>query len=350
MPESKYNSRRAFFIENRDLHVIVLPEGGHIAAIVDKKTGVNPLWTPPWKSVNPVMFDPIRNPEFGVGSDARLLAGIMGHNLCLDIFGGPSPAEEAAGLTAHGEGSVVGFAITEGGDSLTMKARFPLAQTDFSRRISLHGSAVRIEESVTSLASFDRPIGWTQHVTLGPPFLERGVTQFRASAAQSKVFESDFGDHAYLKTGAEFEWPLAPRKDGTYMDLRVMNLAESSSAYTAQAMDPRCEHAFFTAWQPSKQVSFGYVWKTADFPWMGIWEENHSRENTPWNGKTLARAMEFGVSPFPETRREMAARASLFGIPAYRWLPARATLTVEYWAVMQNAAEPVVSLPWPAVG
>jgi len=43
---------------------------------------------------------------------------------------------------------------------------------------------------VQNLTAWDRPIGWTQHVTLGPPFLERGVTQFRASATRSKVLES----------------------------------------------------------------------------------------------------------------------------------------------------------------
>ena len=28
---------------------------------------------------------------------------------------------------------------------------------------------------------------------------------------------------------------------------------------------------------PRLQLAFGYIWKQADFPWMGIWEENHSR-------------------------------------------------------------------------
>ena len=61
-------------------------------------------------------------------------------------------------------------------------------------------------------------------------------------------------------------------------------------------------------------MAFGYVWKRADFPWTGIWEENHSRRNPPWNGKTLTRGMEFGVSPMPESRREMIDRRSLFGV------------------------------------
>jgi hypothetical protein len=332
----KYNSRRAFSIENADLHLTVLPGGGHIASIVDKSTGVNPLWTPPWTSVDPV----------GDG-EARLLSGIMGHNLCLDIFGGPSTEEEAAGVTPHGEGSVVTFDITASGHKLTMTADIPLAQIRFDRHIELDGSTVRICESAESLAAFDRPIGWTQHVTLGPPFLENGKTQFRSSATKSKVFEGEFGTDAYLKAGAEFEWPLAPGKDGTYKDLRVMNLAAVSSGYTAHLMSAANPHAFFTAWSPATKVSFGYVWKRADFPWLGIWEENHSRTSAPWNGKTLARGMEFGASPFPESRRESVDRGRLFGTPTYRWLPARTKVEVEYCAVLRRTNEPLDTLDFP---
>jgi len=68
---------------------------------------------------------------------------------------------------------------------------------------------------------------------------------------------------------------------------------------TAHLMDPRREHAFFAAYSPVFHLTFAYVWKRADFPWMGIWEENHSRTNAPWNGKTVTRGMEFGVTPMP---------------------------------------------------
>ena len=90
----------------------VLEEGGHIAEIFDKRSGVNPLWTPPWPSIEPSTYSPARHAEYGDGTDAMLLAGIMGHNLCVDIFGGPSDEEAAAGLTPHGEASVVRYELT----------------------------------------------------------------------------------------------------------------------------------------------------------------------------------------------------------------------------------------------
>src|SRR5438132_12568156 len=108
-----YRGRRAASIENSDLRVTVLIEGCHIAEIFDKQAGVNPLWTPPWPTIEPSIYDSLKHPLYGNGSDAKLLAGIMGHSLCLDLFGGPSAEESAAGLTAHGEASVVVYAIQQ---------------------------------------------------------------------------------------------------------------------------------------------------------------------------------------------------------------------------------------------
>jgi hypothetical protein len=332
-----YHGRRAAAIENQQLRVTVLQEGGHIAEILDKDTGINPLWTPPWRSSEPSEFGPGLYAEYGSGVESRLLAGIMGHNLCLDIFGGPSEEEFAVGVTVHGEGSVASYQIEESGGGLTLRARFPLAQIAFERHIELRERTVRIRESVENLTAFDRPIGWTQHVTLGPPFLEKGVTQFRASATRSKVLESEFGVADTLCGAAEFDWPSAPRRDGGIEDLRVFTSAASSSAFTTHLMDPTRENAYFAAFAPAARLVFGYVWKQADFPWMGIWEENYSRTHAPWNGKTLTRGMEFGVSPMPESRRAMVDRGKLFGVPAYRWLPAKARLEVEYCALMSHA-------------
>jgi len=102
MNEVKYRDRRAVQIENASVRVTVLAEGGHIAEILHKKTGINPLWAPPWPSIEPSAFDPQKHTQYGTDAEARLLAGIMGHNLCLDLFGGPSPEEAAAGITVHG--------------------------------------------------------------------------------------------------------------------------------------------------------------------------------------------------------------------------------------------------------
>ena len=329
--------RRAASIENAHLRVTVLEHGGHIAEIFDKAAGVNPLWTPPWQTIEPLDYGPANAALYGEASDGRLLAGIMGHNLCLDIFGPPSDDEARAGLTAHGEGSVAPYQLTARGEELTAKAEFPIAALEFERRIRLRGRTVEVRETLKNVTNVDRAIGWTQHVTLGPPFLECGVTEFCASATRSKTFESTFGADDYLRPAVEFEWPMAPVLDGGSIDLRVFTDAKRSSAYTAHLMDQDRPTAFFAAFSPAFRLVFGYAWRSADFPWMGIWEENHSRLQSPWNGRTLTRGMEFGVSPMPETRQAMVDRGRMFGVPCFRSIAAGTSVSVEYCAIARRA-------------
>ena len=347
MPHGLYRGRRAAKLENDVLRVTVLREGGHIAEVLDKTTGVNPLWTPPWPSIEPSTYDRALHPEYGGGVDASLLSGIMGHNLCLDIFGGPSDAEAAAGLPVHGEASLVRYELEQSGLTLLQRAQLPLTNLRVERRLHLSDRVLHVEESVENPSGFDRPVGWTEHVTLGPPFLQKGVTEFRASATRSKVFEKVFGSADYLEPGAEFTWPHGPLPGGGTADLRRSSAAPASSAYTAHLMDPGHETAFFVAFSPEARLAFGYIWRRADFPWLGIWEENASRPQPPWNGATLTRGMEFGVSPFPETRREMIERGRLFGVPAFRWIPAATRVTVEYAIVVRSVDAVPETLEWP---
>ncbi|MGH7971962.1 MAG: hypothetical protein ACREIC_24895, partial [Limisphaerales bacterium] len=221
MSQIEHRGRRANLLENEALQIVVMAEGGHIAVVTDKATGLSPLWVPPWPSIEPSRYNRAQYPEYGADAESKLLAGLLGHNLCMDIFGGPSPEEAAAGMTVHGEASVAQYDVKVQGDTLTQQAVFPQAQLRFERRIALPSGQrrARITETVENLTALDRPIAWTQHVTLGPPFLEKGLTQFRASATHSQVIEHDFtGGKGYMKIGAEFDWPRVPCVDGTTDD------------------------------------------------------------------------------------------------------------------------------------
>lgn len=329
MPEIEYCGRRAHRIENDLLQVTVSIEGGHIAEILHKPTSVNPLWTPPWPSIEPSQYNPeIHGSTYGTDAESKLLAGILGHNLCLDLFGPPSPEEAAAGITVHGEASVVPY-VTESSDGvLKQRCILPIAQLAFERRIQLKNGDpnLYISETVENLSALDRPIAWTQHVTLGPPFLEKGKTQFRVGGTKSRTLE-----------GQDFDWPYLPHPDGPREDLQLFTNADASGKCTSTLMDPHREQAYFLAWSPTSKVLIGYQWRRTDFPWISIWEENHSRHNPPWNGRALTRGMEFGASPVPESRRKMIERNTLFGAPGYRWVPAKSKVSVDYKAFMRVA-------------
>ena len=327
-PGALFHNRHVVQIENDSLRLTMTVEGGHIAEILHKRSGVNPLWIPPWPSIEPSIYRREKHPEYGADAESKLLAGLMGHNLCLDLWGSPSAEEAAAGMTVHGEGSILPYEISTGDEGLTARCFLPAALLQFERRVRLDGERVDFTETVENVSILDRPIAWTQHVTLGPPFLEKGLTQFRAPGTKSRSLESQ----------RDFEWPFKPRADSSLEDLRTFTSAPSSAGFDTVLMDARRDRSFFFAFSPTAGVLLGFVWKRADFPWLGMWEENHSREHPPWNRRTLTRGMEFGASPFPESRRQMISRNSLFGEQAYRWIPAKAKAQVEYSAFLTAAS------------
>lgn len=331
----------------------ITAEGAHLAEVLHKQTGVNPLWTPPWPTMEPSAYDPARHPEYGGHGEAQLLSGILGHNVCLDVFGAPSAEEAAAGIPVHGEAPVASYDITGGSDWIESQTILAKAQLRFTRRISLpeDSTTLQFSETLENLTPSDRPIAWTQHVTLGPPFLEPGHTEFRVSATRSQVIDSRFNDgQGPQQSDAEFDWPLCPLKDGRTTDLRVFTADPVSAGFTAHLMNPQAEHAWFVAWSPRTKVLFGYAWNRLDFPWLARWEENHLRTQPPWNGNGLACGMEFGVSPFVASRREMVDRGRLFGAPTFRWVPAHTRVHVEYRAFLATRERIPERVIWNGAG
>lgn len=352
MQRTLFHGRRAAQLETDELRLTVTEEGGHVAELLHKETKISPLWIPQWRSIEPSEYSPTSHPEYGDGPESKLVAGLLGHSICLDLFGAPDAEESAAGIPVHGEAPVATYQI-EGGDSaLILSAVLPRAEMTFRRRLALAGDGVVcFSESVENHASTDRPIGWTQHVTLGAPFLERGKTQFVISGTRSLVYEDDFNNGLGMQVpGAQFDWPLCPRKDGRVDDLSTFTSEGSSGGFTAHLMSPEREHAFFIAWSPEYRLAVGYAWRREDFPWLSRWEENHLRPWAPWNSNGFALGMEFGVSPMVESRRRMVERGRLFGSPTFRWIPARSSHAVRYCAFVRAADTMPGSVHWDGDG
>ena len=130
-----YRERQAIRIENESVRVTATVEGGHIAEVLHKGTSVNPLWMPPWPSIEPTRYDPAKHAEYGGSNESQLLSGILGHNICLDTFGAPSPEEAAAGMPVHGEAPVVRYEVSAIPDGMVWP---PLSQ---KRNCALNGGS-----------------------------------------------------------------------------------------------------------------------------------------------------------------------------------------------------------------
>lgn len=324
-------------------HVSMLLGGGHICQMVSNAhEGLNPLWRPQWRTIDPQQYIPERYAEeFGPPPDGRLLAGIAGHSLSFDFFGPPSAEETAAGLSTHGEAPSLRWQLLE--KLLTERpgaeygVRLPVAQIDFRRtlQIDIKNPIVYCEERARNLSCVDKPICWNEHVTIGPPFLECGATLVDMPANQAKVVDAGYSDSMVLLPDACFTWPNAPTREGGIHNLRTT--AEGCyGRYTTQLLDPALEIGYVAISNPRSGLLLLYLFRRADFPWVGNWEERFYRQTPPWKGKTFCRGLEFSSTPFAIPRRQVISQGPLFGESTYRWLPAASEIAIRIVTLFVN--------------
>jgi hypothetical protein len=331
LTDAVYQGRAGWALENGLIRVVILRGGGHIAEVRqmmgDARRDVNPMRVPHYPTIDPHTYqDSLHNSVYGDDPHRWLSSGYMGHLLCFPAYGPPSsPDEAAAGLGNHGEAPISEWRKVTGSvepDRILFRYAADLEKTRYrvERVVTLPASErwVRIEESVENLLPFDRPVQWMQHATFGPPFIEPGKSTLRISAVR--------GDR-----GGELPAGESVRE-------RVMPAATPGGSYTALLMDPARNYQFFTMSHPEYPVTIGYVFPTAGNPWAADWQENQRAKQKPWNGKVVARGIEFGSSPYAEGLRKAIERQTLLGTPAYRWIGARQTLRTEFIIFLSEGA------------
>ena len=309
--QSTFEGRPAIILSSGVMDVAVLPTGATIASVTLKGDAerLNPLWNP-------------KNPGSG-----------FGHFICLDGFGPVSPEERSAGMEFHGEAVRQAFEIRsqdkrDGVEALTLAAKLPLVQEQLTRtfRIAEGESVIQVRSRLESLVGFDRPISWAEHATIGAPFLEAAVTAVDLPAEKSKTrpyAEREGVLPHRLAPDKEFEWPMAPLKDGMLVDIRKSPASPNSGDHTTSLLVQSREQAFVTALHPGKRLLVGWLFRRGDFPWLQNWEYY------PNDGK-LARGLEFSTQPFDVSRRDAVAMNPMFASPTFRWLPAKSIIETSF--------------------
>jgi hypothetical protein len=256
----------------------------------------------------------------------------LGHFVCVDGFGPVSAEERAAGLPGHGEAHRVAWEMVsaekrDGTLSVAFTATLPIVQETFRRTIRMVDgeSVIYVDSELESLLGFDRPVNWGEHATIGGPFLEQGktVTEMSAKRASTRSHASeavDPPDHHNLADDKEFTWPMAPTASGALVDVRVAPTITPVMDQTTSLMDPSRRLVFVTAFHPDRKAVFGYVFRREEYPWTQIWD------SYPGESRSSSRGMEFAAQPYDLPRRDVIQANSMFGTPAYRWLPAKSKI------------------------
>jgi hypothetical protein len=95
-------------------------------------------------------------------------------------------------------------------------------------------------------------------------------------------------------------------------------------------LDTSKPQVWFTIYNTEYPVLLGYIFQSAQNPWVLDWQENMRAKQIPWNGKVVARAICIGDSPFATGLENAVRRSSLFGVPVFTWIGARERRTKSY--------------------
>jgi hypothetical protein len=340
--------REAYVLANDLVRLVTLTGGGHIAEFCFHQDSgfstLNPLWVPPWKTIEPYRYqEKLHAARYGKALTGKLLSGLVGHNICLDYFGPPSEEEAQQGLSIHGEAPSAkwqksGGRATSNDAALELSVGLPVAGLHFRREIRLRRgeSVVYFKETVSNDRKADHFFHWTQHVTLGPPFLNAEQSRVAISGTKGRTYPHGYENKALLESSRDFRWPLAPGQGTGSVDLSRPFTRAGFGFVATVLLDPDRDLQFIAALNEQHCLLIAYCFRRSDFPWVAVWEENRARGTAPWRGRCQARGLEFGSTPFPVERREAFGSGPLFDTPHFSLVPARGTKSVRYISLLAS--------------
>ncbi|MBL8241465.1 MAG: hypothetical protein JNM66_28830 [Bryobacterales bacterium] len=244
----------------------------------------------------------------------------MAHFLCLDRWGQPSPGELAAGVPYHGEATRVEWKVDAAtANSTTMSARLPMAGLAVTRRASIDGAVLKVEETVTNTNKMGKIYNMVQHPTIGPPFLDEQTLV--DSNARKGFMQSSPMPHP--EEPSVF-WPQALR-EGHAVDMRRLTNDPMPNVVSYVVDEPI---GWATASSPTHKLVLGYIWRTSEYPWFNAWRHVDSAN------KPLARGLEFGTTGLHQPFGVLIEKGTIFGRKLVTYLDAGATTTRTYVAFL----------------
>lgn len=220
--EYTYRGIEAAFLENEYVRITTLPgKGGDILEFRDKRKDVNVLWngTHEWR--------PLDNPYVPSESATAWLDHYPGGWQMNLPVAGPGRDIPGGEYGLHGESALIPWDVTgvvERDDvaELTLEAelvRYPFSVTR-TLRLPAATPQLEIEAEITNESSMALEYTWQEHIALGQPLVS-GSARIDIPADRGLVeYDSEAFPNGRLDNGTSFEWPRAPGRDGSAVDLR----------------------------------------------------------------------------------------------------------------------------------
>lgn len=298
--ETTWRGVDAWRIDGRQLVLMVTRIGGHLAALWDRRDGLNPLWQPPWPAADPATVR--AGGAYGEGPEAQLLATIVGHNWCCDRFGAPWPGETRP---LHGESGIVAWTLgSVVAGRVHLHAWLPEARLRLRTTIGLEGTSVLLSHAVAHDDAELRSIEWCEHVNVGGDFLD-GV---RFAAGIDRVINwpgEVAADTRFPSAAPEADLPIAP----------ALAMPEATAAPCGDVLCGRVRAGWWSATNPRLRRRLTYAWLPEQYPWLVLWTQHHSRTQAPWGGEARVRGMEISTKPWPEGKPPASRAETYSGRP-----------------------------------
>ncbi|HEX8992411.1 MAG TPA: DUF4432 family protein [Anaerolineales bacterium] len=297
----------ALSLENDHLRVVVLPEkGGDIFEFAYKKT-------PASASVQCLMRTPWGLHPPGEGAPRDFLDNYEGG--WQELFPNANDGCQYHGVDIpfHGEVALERWEYkippSPPGEAL-LYLRVDCRKTPFrlerAMRLRPGESRLIVREKVTNVGSAPCDFVWGHHITLGGDLLEEGC-QLDIPAHTWYTPEVLYEPlTARLQPGRSGEWPFAPSRDGTAIDLRHIPGPHCRSH--DDVILGGLERGFYRVRNPRLNLAFSLEWDSSVFPWLMLWQPYGGADLPPLTG-IYGIGLEPWVSRYPLAKAVEAGQA-----------------------------------------
>ena len=288
------NERDTITLDNGKVRLMVNIHGGAIADYSFVDQGLNPL---SWRQ----------------GGAQNATTTRMGHFVCFDRVGKPSETEKAKGIPSHGEATsvlwkVIDQASHENGNMyVRLECKLPIATMSLTREICLFkdSSICKVTDRIKNENKFGKLYNIMQHPCISSPFLDTSViVDCSASTGFMNTKESE------TIPGPLSSWPMIESKD-TQVNLRVMNDTNTMVANFISEKDNI--HGWSCVSNSSRQLMLGYVWNTAEYPWIRVWRR--FKKEAPYG-----MSIEFSTTPLAIPFGDILKVGNLLDTPTIEYL------------------------------
>lgn len=278
---------RSVVLSNDSLEVVILAgKGADVLSITDRASGVNPLWRSRWGHHH------ARSAQMNADSSAAWLSACAGGWNFLFPGGGAESTVGGVVQPMHGEASIAPWDVADmdgrDADGPWVKLRTHLSRSPFAieRTVRLLGESgdVHITDTVTNEGGEPFPATWTQHPTLGAPFLDASCT-IETNADSVEPDETYALPHVPLPIGQRRSWNEAQPILG-----RIPRRGEPRQLLSY--LDYTASDAWYRVTNQTQGLAFEVQWARAEYPHAWFFQEMDATAGWPWFSNTYIMAIE----------------------------------------------------------